>query len=53
MWNRIKRAFKKTATRRRSQAELDRLFEQNDRVFHDIGVSRADVARIRRKLRFV
>jgi uncharacterized protein YjiS (DUF1127 family) len=53
MWNRVKKAFNKAEARRRSQVELDRLFQQGDHVFRDIGVSRADVARARQELNFL
>ena len=53
MWNKIKKAYQKAETRRRSERELDRLFAQGERTFHDIGYGPDEIMQARKALKYL
>ncbi len=53
MWKRFKSAMKQADTRMRSHRELDHLLSRGDDAFRDIGLTRADVIRAQKDLKFL
>lgn len=53
MWKRLKSTMKRTDTRMRSHRELEHLLSRGDDTFRDIGLTRADVIRAQKDLKFL